>query len=282
MVLSVYKHLTRLLLISSAMLFTANAFGQDVIVTHCDGACPQYESSMATTRANVVIHHVYAAGLNGDTGLADWVSYRLTKDAIGVASLLPRIWQPDRLLEFSSVDDVLEITTSELRLAEVAVSNNPYAGLGELPEQVEESARLAPMTSFANTPYWNDLNNLTNMVPMPKPLRLGPWLQLEQRLNALVMKTEELQVITGPLFLISNFSRTPTTTSIEPAAYFKIVAHDDDFVAFVFPKDLGQFESYCGHVADIDQLEEMVSINFFPDRLVQESEQLLADLNCVR
>ncbi|GIT59686.1 MAG: hypothetical protein Ct9H300mP19_16340 [Dehalococcoidia bacterium] len=59
-----------------------------------------YESSMATTRANVVIHHVYAAGLNGDTGLADWVSYRLTKDAIGVASLLPRIWQPDRLLEF--------------------------------------------------------------------------------------------------------------------------------------------------------------------------------------
>ena len=51
---------------------------------------------MATTRANVVIHYVYAAGLNGDTGLADWVSYRLTKDAIGVASLLPRIWQPDR------------------------------------------------------------------------------------------------------------------------------------------------------------------------------------------
>ena len=80
------------------MLFTANAFGQDVIVTHCDGACPQYESCIATTRANVVIHYVYAAGLNGDTVLADWVSYRLTKDAIGVASVLPRIWQPDRLL----------------------------------------------------------------------------------------------------------------------------------------------------------------------------------------
>ena len=60
------------------------------------------------------------------------------------------------------------------------------------------------------------------------------------------------------------------------------MARDDDFVAFVFPNDLGQFESYCGHVANLDQLEEMVSINFFPDRTVQESEQLLADLNCVQ
>ncbi len=262
------------------MLIGVSAFGQDVIVTHCNGSCPQYESSMAATRANVVIHHVYAAGLNGDTGLADWVSYRLTSDAVGVASLLPRIWQPDRLVEFSGVEDVLEIGNSELRLAEIAVSNNPYVGVGEIPEQEEESARLAPMTSFANTPYWSDLNNLTNMVPMPKPLRLGPWLQLEQRLNELVMKTEELQVISGPLFLISNLTTTPTSTSIEPAAFYKIIAHQNEFVAFVFPKELGQFDSYCGHLTELDQLQEMVSLDFFPDRAVQKSDQLLTELHC--
>ena len=94
------------------------------------------------------------------------------------------------------------------------------------------------------------------------------------------MKREELQVISGPLFLISNLTTTPTSTAIEPAAYFKIVAQQNDFIAFVLPKELGQFDSYCGHVADLDQLEEMVSIDFFPDRTVSQSDALLADLNC--
>ena len=215
----IMRYSTRNLLIAlgkavSAIALAGSVHAQDIAVTHCDGSCPQYQSSLAATRANVVIHHVYAAGINGDTGLADWVSYRLTDEAIGVASLLPRVWQPDRLMEYSGIDDVLEISSSGLRLAEIAVSNNPYAGIGELPEENDESARLAPITSFANTPYWSDLNNVTNMVPMPKSLRLGPWLHLEQSLNGLVAKTKELQVISGPLFLIGNLSTTPTALSL--------------------------------------------------------------------
>ncbi|GIS50918.1 MAG: hypothetical protein Ct9H90mP25_3520 [Gammaproteobacteria bacterium] len=65
------------------------------------------------------------------------------------------------------------------------------------------------MTSFSNTPYWSDVNNLPNMVPMPQSLRLGPWLQLEQRLNELVMKKKELYVITGPFFFIKGPAANP-------------------------------------------------------------------------
>jgi endonuclease G len=235
---------------------------------------------MATARSKVVIHHVYAAGINGDTGLADWLSYRLTKDAVGVASLLPRTWNPDRLLRFSGVDDILGIGSSELRLAEIAVSNSPYGGAGEILEQEERTARLAPMTAFANTPYWSDLNNLSNMVPMPKSLRIGPWLHLEQQLNRLVARKGELQVITGPVFLIDNLSASPTTTTIEPAAYYKVVASQDDVEAFVFSKELKQFDSYCDQVTDLKQLQRMLSIKFFPDRSLSQSDQLLAELNC--
>ena len=126
------RYSTRNLLIAlgkavSAIALAGSVHAQDIAVTHCDGSCPQYQSSLAATRANVVIHHVYAAGINGDTGLADWVSYRLTDEAIGVASLLPRVWQPDRLMEYSGIDDVLEISSSGLRLAEIAVSNNPVS-----------------------------------------------------------------------------------------------------------------------------------------------------------
>ena len=281
----IMRYSTRNLLIAlgkavSAIALAGSVHAQDIAVTHCDGSCPQYQSSLAATRANVVIHHVYAAGINGDTGLADWVSYRLTDEAIGVASLLPRVWQPDRLMEYSGIDDVLEISSSGLRLAEIAVSNNPYAGIGEPPEENDESARLAPITSFANTPYWSDLNNVTNMVPMPKSLRLGPWLHLEQSLNGLVAKTKELQVISGPLFLIGNLSTTPTATAIEPAAYYKIVADENELVTFVFPKELGQFDSFCGQTTDLEQLQGMVSINFFPDRKMVHSERLLSNLNC--
>ena len=258
--------------------FSANA--QEITAAQCNGVCPVFDSSMATTRSKVVIHHVYAAGINGDTGLADWLSYRLTKDAVGVASLLPRTWNPDRLLRFSGVDDVLEIGSSELRLAEIAVSNSPYGGVGEILEQEERTARLAPMTAFANTPYWSDLNNLSNMVPMPKSLRIGPWLHLEQQLNRLVARKGELQVITGPVFLIDNLSASPTTTTIEPAAYYKVVASQDDVEAFVFSKELKQFDSYCDQVTDLKQLQRMLSIKFFPDRSLSQSDQLLAELNC--
>ena len=258
--------------------FSANA--QEITAAQCNGVCPVFDSSMATTRSKVVIHHVYAAGINGDTGLADWLSYRLTKDAVGVASLLPRQWNPDRLVRFSGVDAILGIGSSELRLAEIAVSNSPYGGVGEILEQEERTARLAPMTAFANTPYWSDLNNLSNMVPMPKSLRIGPWLHLEQQLNRLVARKGELQVITGPVFLIDNLSASPTTTTIEPAAYYKVVASQDDVEAFVFSKELKQFDSYCNQVTDLKQLQRMLSIKFFPDRSLSQSDQLLAELNC--
>ena len=269
------------ILLTNVVLFSASpSHSQKINVTHCNGVCPVYESSMTANRANIVIHHVYAAGINGYSGLADWLSYRLTKEAVGVASLLPRIWSPDRLLEFTGMKDVLEVTSKEIRLAEIAVSNNPYAGISELPEQKDQSARLAPMTSFSNTPYWSDVNNLSNMVPMPQSLRLGPWLQLEQRLNELVMKKEEVYVITGPLYFIDRLSANSRAAPKEPAGYYKIVTENDELAVFVFSKDLGQFDSYCDQVANLGELERMVSIDFFPGRRLQQSHDLLRQLNC--
>ena len=269
------------ILLTNVVLFSASpSHSQKINVTHCNGVCPVYESSMTANRANIVIHHVYAAGINGYSGLADWLSYRLTKEAVGVASLLPRIWSPDRLLEFTGMKDVLEVTSKAIRLAEIAVSNNPYAGISELPEQKDQSARLAPMTSFSNTPYWSDVNNLSNMVPMLQSLRLGPWLQLEQRLNELVMKKEEVYVITGPFYFIDRLSANSRAALKEPAGYYKIVTENDELAVFVFSKDLGQFDSYCDQVANLGELERMVLIDFFPGRRLQQSHDLLRQLNC--
>lgn len=261
---------------------TKTGYAQSVAVTHCEGECPQYESQLAATRANVVIHHLYAAGLNGDTGLADWVAYRLTKEAVGVASLLPRTWQADKLVGISQVEDILQIGENELSLTEVATSNdNPYAAMAQPDTEPEERARLAPMTSFANTPYWSDLNNLSNMIPMPSPLRLGPWLRLEQRLNRLAVEREELYVVTGPLYIINNLSLNPASAQMNPAAYYKIVSDETGVVAFAFPQELKQHESLCDQRVDYAQIESMAGLNIFPaKKQTGESASLLTALGC--
>ncbi len=268
-------------IIASMLLIAPPVSAQSVAVTHCQGPCPNYASQLSANRSNVVIHHLYAAGINGDTSLPDWVAYRLTRDAIGVASLLPRTWQPDRLVEFSPLEDIMTLGEVELNLSEtISQSSSQYGGSAELIEP-ENRARLAPMTSFANTPYWSDLNNFSNMVPMPAPLRLGPWLRLEQRLNQAVTAENEVYVITGPLFLISNLSVSPANADLNPAAYFKLVSDEFGVVAFVFPHTTSQSENYCDHQANVSEIEAMVDLEFFPENGVPVVSQTLLDrLGC--
>ena len=90
------------------------------------------------------------------------------------------------------------------------------------------------MTSFSNTPYWSDVNNLSNMVPMPQSHRLGPWLQLEQRLNELVEKgivcdNWPVILVTGSLLISSGNGE---------AAYYKIVTENDSWLYLSFLKIL--------------------------------------------
>ncbi len=256
-------------------------YAQNIAIVHCQGSCPSYSSGLSATRANMVVHNLYAAGLNGDTGMADWVAYRLTKEAIGIASLLPRFWQPDELVRRSGIGELAEAEALGFSLAEISSSGNPYGGVNEPLGNIEERARLAPMTSFAKTPYWRELNNLSNRVSMPTPLRRGPWLQLEQTLNQIVSEENSLGVISGPLFLIDQPLNTASNSAnLSPAAYFKVVVADSGIVAFVFSEDLSQAERFCEHQAEWEQIELMSGLDLFPESNPVISVQLLSELGC--
>ena len=277
------KPTTLLLLLSAvfSVFLPLSLNGQNIAISHCQGSCPDYISGLAATRSNVVVHNLYAAGLNGDTGMADWVAYRLTKEAIGVASLLPRFWQPDELVRLSGIEELAEAEALGFSRADISSGNNPYGGLNEPAGDPEKRARLAPMTSFAQTPYWSELNNLSNMVPMPAPLRRGPWLQLEQTLNRIVTSENDLGVITGPLYLIDQpLSASVNSADLNPAAYFKVVVAESGFAAFVFPQDLSQTDRFCEYQADIDQIELMSSLDLFPESSARSSSKLLKALGC--
>lgn len=263
------------------MLLSGYTLSQTVVVSQCNGECPRYVSNVSENSANIVIHHVYAAALNSQTGLADWVAYRLTKDAIGVASLLPRDWRPDRLMSMPNDLEIIESAAAEISIASIRVNDNPYAGINTPEPDKEDRARLAPITSFANTPYWSDLNNLSNMVPMPSELRLGPWLRLEQALNGLAGERGELYVVSGPLFLITEpLSSSNSLAALNPAAYFKVVTIGDEMAVFVFPNNLSQAESYCGHTSSLTDLETMSGLQVLPNKNPKPSKVLLDELGC--
>jgi endonuclease G, mitochondrial len=277
----IQEYLAQLILLLS-MILPMSTQAQNIAISHCQGKCPQYESNLAATRGNIVVHNLYAAGLNNDTGLPDWVAYRLTKDAIGVASLLPRFWQPDDLQKFYRIDELAELEADGFSLAEISTAANPYGGFNEPASVKKERARLAPMTSFANTPYWLELNNLSNMVPMPAPLRRGAWLRLEQTLNQLAVSGKALRVISGPLFLINQPLNTASMgADSDPAAYFKVVVGSSGIAAFVFPKDLTQQERYCDLQGKLEQIELMSGLHLFPEVQLSESAQLLTELGCM-
>lgn len=262
-------------------LFAQSVLSQSVVVSQCQGQCPTYQSQESARNSKLVIHHVYAAGLNSQTGLADWVAYRMTKEAVGVASLLSRSWQPDRLVDIPDELEIMESTAAQVSLASISQGDNPYAGINSQPVQQEHRARFAPITSFANTPYWSDLNNLTNMVPMPPPLRLGAWLRLEQSLNTLVSLDDELYVIAGPLFLITEpLSRSSVVADLNPAAYFKVVVDESGYVAFVFREDLEQSDDYCDQRSPLHQIEQMSGLMLLPGIGTKESSTLQAKLGC--
>ena len=137
--------LTGLAVGSVASLFPVGASAQEVAVIHCPGSCPQYRSSIAANNSRVVIHHLYAAGVNNYTRRADWVAYRLTAEAFGVASLLPRDWQTDRLAGFADISELADMAELEPErgIPDVSSAASAYGGMAT---PVAESAPILPKT----------------------------------------------------------------------------------------------------------------------------------------
>jgi len=270
------------LFVSLLTLLPGSVTGQELAVAHCAGSCPQYSSSFTAGNSKVVIHHLYAAGLNNYSRRADWVAYRLTRDAVGIASLLPRNWQPDRLAGFSEVAELADLEP-DVPLPDIARSVSPYGGSSEPISNEQNRVRLAPLTSFADTPYWSEPNNTSNMLPMPAPLRLGAWLRLEQMLNGMLADKAEIHVITGPVYLEKS---APGSEPLEPginlAGYFKIIKADSGIASFIFPYDMPQRESFCKGLVNIDEIERLTQLELFPSSGPVRSGQLVLELGCAQ
>lgn len=262
---------TTLTLWASALLLCANvSTAQTVHISHCLQACPQ----VSDARNEVVVRHLYAASIMQNSGLAEWVAYKVLPGSVGVASLLERWWQQDELLR---TQNSLVDSDSGVDFVQPDLSNaqdRDYR-LNEIRLTSEDRGRLAPMTSFAATPYWDELNYLSNMAPIPQGLRVGSWSRLDQAVNELVADVGNLYVVSGPLYAGSGLR-----SDLEPSYFFKLISDGERVAAFRFPVTAPVHADYCAYTSSLEQIESESGLSLFPAVTVDSDDQLVELLNC--
>lgn len=253
----------RNLLVSGVALFLlltlsiAPGEAAELRIAHCIYGCPVGSSA----ENHLVLRPIYALSYNTRNKVADWAAYRVTSGSIGIASSLSRQ---------ALVDDFIEDTLSEADFVDADA-----VGLTR--------AQFVPLVNFAGTPYWNEVNYMSNAVARSRNLSQGAWYGLEWSIRNLVNRENEVYVVTGPIF-----RDTPVVASLEtqkqhrvPDAFFKIIVSSDErATAFIFDQDLPVHVHHCDNRASIEEIEEATGLQFFPENPRLISGELDTSLGC--
>jgi len=265
-----------------SLLVAATANAQTVHISHCMDGCPVAAGSIAVENSELIVRQLYVASIDAQSGLADWQAYRVLADSVGVASLLPRVWFEDSLV--SRAANLLETIDSAHQVEQavpIDAEERSYQ-LGGINLLSEDQGRLVPMSSFAGTPYWSELNFLSNMAALPFELRVGSWSRLDQAINALADKIGEIYVISGPIYngRGEGTDDQEGENEIKPSAYFKVVSTPESLSAFIFDSDALQHVSFCDQLSTIQLIEDATGLTLFPQRENVIADTLHAQLTC--
>jgi DNA/RNA endonuclease G (NUC1) len=246
---------------------------QTVHISHCLAGCP--EGSAASN--DMVVHNLFVASISPQSALADWVAYRILEGTVGVASLLPREWSRDNLLDYSP--DIVDLGSSIPTFTQPDLTDQPDRSyrITEMAIDPADQGRLVPFSSYAGTPYWSDLNQVSNMAPMRNEVRVGPWSRLDQAINELAALQGELFVISGPIYQVTQPLTTGASNSDNlPSEFFKVVANGEgQLSAFLFRQEVRQHEPFCDMLSNLQTVEQLSGLDLLP----QQASWPVADLN---
>jgi endonuclease G, mitochondrial len=262
----------------ASLLIASLGNAQTVHISHCMAGCPVATSGSSAESEELIVRQLFVASINADTGLADWQAYRVLAGSVGVASLLPRVWFEDSLVrQPAAVVDSLEDGPQFIQSVSADAEERNYQ-LTEITLLSEDQGRLVPMSSFAGTPYWSELNFLSNMSPLPYALRLGSWSRLDQAINALADEIGEVYVVAGPIYgqpVVRDDEGT-----VQPSAYFKVVSTADSLSAFIFSSEVEQHANFCDQLSSLEAVEEGAGLKLFPQHENAFADTLHAQLSC--
>lgn len=263
-----------------SLLVVATASAQTVHISHCMAGCPVVAGGNSAGNGELIVRQLFVASINAESGLADWQAYRVLAESVGVASLLPRVWFEDSLVSqaVQEADDLDSLTQLVYSVSNDAEERTYQTS--EITLLSEDQGRLVPMSSFAGTPYWSELNYLSNMAALPFELRVGSWSRLDQAINALADKVGEVYVISGPIYGDTIGAGQEEESAAQPSAYFKIISTPESLSAFVFASDLQQHVNFCDQTSTLSSIEAVTGLTLFPQRESAFADTLHAQLTC--
>lgn len=263
-----------------SLLVAATASAQTVHISHCMDGCPVDAGSMTVEDSELIVRQLYVASMNAESGFADWQAYRVLADSVGVASLLPRVWFEDALVSQTTrvAYDIGSVPLLE-QAAPIDSEERSYQ-LGGLNLLSEDQGRLVPMSSFAGTPYWSELNFLSNLATLPFELRAGSWSRLDQAINALADKVGEVYVVSGPIYSPSIEAAKEGESVARPSAFFKVISTPESLSAFIFASDARQHVNFCDQLSTLELVEDATGLTLFPQRDSVFADTLHGQLTC--
>lgn len=269
-----------------SFLIAATATAQTVHISHCMAGCPVAADDIAVKSSELIVRQLYVASISSQNGLADWQAYRVLADSVGVASLLPRTWFEDALVSrTANIPEAIDSSQQPEQAVSIDVEERSYQ-LDGINLLSEDRGRLVPLSSFAGTPYWSELNLLSNMAALPFDLRIGSWSRLDQAINALADRIGEVYVISGPIYsgrtekVHERVDANGDGGIGKPSAYFKVISTPESLSTFIFHSDVRQHVSFCDQVSTLGLIEDATGLNFFPQRENIIADTLDAQLTC--
>ncbi len=250
--------LTALVFCGLQLLYATMAMAQEYHVTHCLQGCPQG----ASAENHLVLRPIYALSYNTERKSADWVAYRVTAQTVGIASSLSRRSIVDNYVA-DTLSDADFLAAEELNMVR---------------------AQYAPLVNFAGTPYWNDVNYLTNAVATSSSLSRGAWYGLDWAIRNLANREEELYVVTGPLYDADSegLSLPIDKPHRVPDGFFKIIATPSgQAAAFRFAQETSVGIHHCELQTSLAALTEESGLTFFPAKERLLTEDLFSSLGCI-
>jgi len=241
-------------IITLFFLLITPSINADILSVHCPLGCPSSPEGN-----DLVFAHVYALSNDPKTKFADWVAYEVTPRNFGASP--GRNWASDPLLDESET-----------------LEKGDYKGASAALDI--DRGHQAPLASFAGSPYWYELNYLSNITPQSKSLNQGAWKELEEAVRDAARFRDSMFVITGPIY--DGSSHTMPKADEEhrlPNKYFKIVSDQKgNSVAFIMTQGEDRNLDYCSRVATVSKVEERVEFSL-PTSL-RDSELLVKRLGC--
>ena len=246
------------ILLSFLFLLVGNlSSAQSYKIGHCYNGCPQGTSE----ENHLIIRSIYALSYNTLTKSADWVSYKVSADSIGIASSLSRAAVRDGYVKATLTEE--DFAKSE----DIGLVRSQYASL----------------VDFAGTPFWNEVNYLTNNIARTSSLSQGAWYGLDWSIRNLVNRQGEVYVLTGPIFDSNEEAMLlPITTPHRvPDRFFKVVVNKvGQSAAFILEQSAAVHVHHCEMIASIEEIENLTALNLFPLQTPILEESVYSALGC--